>query len=1282
MNIEDIPAWQLQQQQQQQQQQANASQAALVNNLNIFTSSFSLSSSSSSTINSTNSTSSNDSSSSTSSQTADVKSDIKVDPDVKSEPEVKNESEIKSEIKQEVKPTTPTTPTTTTTTTMETVVKTEIKTEVHQPNTQQLPVVDSKENLSSIPTPTPTPTTTTTTPSTSQTNMYENSEYSVPTQQNDVNTVNNSSTTSTTLTTSTTTTSTATPAKQDDTYDEDCTLNEANFLAKLKKSAKMLYRRLQSLAVLCDLVKTNFADLSNDMWPEVANMGSGQDPTWWGLQEDKDLLIGVHKHGFGKYDKIFADPNLTFTKPKKFTVTEGSSGEGTTEAANITSTATTTTTTTIERNLNEKDIPGAKWLTLRFKLVIKALGLGKSGKSKKSDKSKFKSEWSKREMSDFYRAIITHGVPWSIEHNDYDFESLRKRAKLKQKSTQAIQQHYTDFLSMCSEIMEQKKEGKTEETKKEKDGFVLSFVQAKRALERLNMFNTIRKQILSLQDTELTQRFQIVKVSTITKRSGLPEWWIPIVHDKELLKGVDKHGFGKWESIFTDPESEFYKITGPKIAQAAANESKTTSKDATSKDGSESTKKDEENKESSGGTTDTSSLVTIKLDTMETDDTNDKGKDVDKQDDEDENDDNEGEDDDEMEGDDKSKKKKSSSLSSSSKDVSSGKPGAKPKGKRGGNRRDTKYSSLLSIPKDKVLLKRINVLIKAVVESSASKDRMIDSRDAGDADSPTVGSKRKANVLGESGGPSSKRHKKIDVRRDEAGNIIFPLDVGVLSIAALGIVSDKKNYHNEKYIWPIGFKSTREYTSTIDVTKRCTYTCEILDGGDKPIFKITPSDDVANAVSANSSSSAWKQIIDRINSKRNDDSKRTSVSGPEYFGFGLPQIIELISQLPGAEKCTRFGTNTKSKKNKDIDDSSSSLTPSLSSSGGLATTTTINLNGDGKSFLSTLNFGKGSIGINELRTSGLSPQTQQALFAKQFQQSQYLAQAQNYQKPLIWQTNPQMNSTSTQFVGQMPSQQQTLRSLSLARSNMPMLQQQIPQTYTKKIGDQITSVYPFMTQQTRSAPPPTTPISTSTPINNQPMSSTMSPSTPQSQPIGVPTLKPIGSQTMMQLKQVQGHGVPTANIPRQILPGSGGIVGGLGGSGGLVVSGGAVAPTSISSSGGPTIPPSTQQITTPISILDSSSLASSIGRGYPNPQISPSSYKLYSSFPPPSVSQSNPSTPMMFVPQQHGSVSAYPTFNTTHPNPNLVVFHQAQLQTQSLNLPQPIHQSTEDKPSS
>lgn len=56
-----------------------------------------------------------------------------------------------------------------------------------------------------------------------------------------------------------------------------------------------------------------------------------------------------------------------------------------------------------------------------------------------------------------------------------------------------------------------------------------------------------------------------------------------------------------------------------------------------------------------------------------------------------------------------------------------------------------------------------------------------------------------------------------------------------LQILDLGVVEyERPQYHSEKNLFPIGFKSMREHNSQRRLGERCQYICEITDGGLKP----------------------------------------------------------------------------------------------------------------------------------------------------------------------------------------------------------------------------------------------------------------------------------------------------------------------------------------------------------------------------------------------------------------------------------------------------------------
>jgi len=104
-----------------------------------------------------------------------------------------------------------------------------------------------------------------------------------------------------------------------------------------------------------------------------------------------------------------------------------------------------------------------------------------------------------------------------------------------------------------------------------------------------------------------------------------------------------------------------------------------------------------------------------------------------------------------------------------------------------------------------------------------------------------------------------KKITRLVINRDENGNILYPINVNSsLKILNIGkICWEKPAYHSEKNIFPIGFKSVREHSSIKKLGERAVYTCEIMDGGNKPIYKITPHEDPENPIIKESSTGCW-----------------------------------------------------------------------------------------------------------------------------------------------------------------------------------------------------------------------------------------------------------------------------------------------------------------------------------------------------------------------------------------------------------------------------------------
>lgn len=88
---------------------------------------------------------------------------------------------------------------------------------------------------------------------------------------------------------------------------------------------------------------------------------------------------------------------------------------------------------------------------------------------------------------------------------------------------------------------------------------------------------------------------------------------------------------------------------------------------------------------------------------------------------------------------------------------------------------------------------------------------------------------------------------------------------------------------------------------------RVAYTCEIIDGGARPMYRVTPSDDADNPITRDSSTGCWIDIVRRVNLLMNNRNRNSlTVSGPERFGLSDDAVIGLLRQMPNVDKCLRF----------------------------------------------------------------------------------------------------------------------------------------------------------------------------------------------------------------------------------------------------------------------------------------------------------------------------------------------------------------------------------------
>lgn len=122
----------------------------------------------------------------------------------------------------------------------------------------------------------------------------------------------------------------------------------------------------------------------------------------------------------------------------------------------------------------------------------------------------------------------------------------------------------------------------------------------------------------------------------------------------------------------------------------------------------------------------------------------------------------------------------------------------------------------------------------------------------------------------------------------------------------IGTIKPKISYHSQHNLFPVGYKSIRDYASMFSKERRAKYTCEILDGGEKPIYKVTSSEDPENPIVRDSSTGCWVHICKKVNDLTDNDDKKVTISGTERFGLIESTVKRILEGLENSEKCVNY----------------------------------------------------------------------------------------------------------------------------------------------------------------------------------------------------------------------------------------------------------------------------------------------------------------------------------------------------------------------------------------
>uniref|UniRef100_A0A8C3ACD6 Chromodomain helicase DNA binding protein 6 n=1 Tax=Cyclopterus lumpus TaxID=8103 RepID=A0A8C3ACD6_CYCLU len=337
--------------------------------------------------------------------------------------------------------------------------------------------------------------------------------------------------------------------------------------------------------------------------------------SWWDAEADKSLLIGVHKHGYERYNAMRADPDLCFLERvgmPDVTALSAEQGGGDVGAdmtdrwnsqmsgdlcvqdgALVTTTATmvvgTGTTMVVGTGTGVASLhvvqarplwPSGPALTARMRRLITAyqrftlrrepmlrhdfllhdglvgMGAGVGGAGGGAAHGHHGGgplawQWTRREQADFYRTVSSYGVVYDSDRKSFDWSQFRALARLERKTDESLERYFNCFVNMCRTAC--RLPPRKEEGSVDPAVLVdpLTEERAARTLYRIELLRKIREQVL--RHPLLSARLQLCRPSLY-----LPVWWESGKHDRDLLLGAARHGLSRTDFyILNDPQLSF-----------------------------------------------------------------------------------------------------------------------------------------------------------------------------------------------------------------------------------------------------------------------------------------------------------------------------------------------------------------------------------------------------------------------------------------------------------------------------------------------------------------------------------------------------------------------------------------------------------------------------------------------------------------------------------------------------------------------------------------------------
>ncbi|KAI8096416.1 SNF2 family N-terminal domain-containing protein [Halteromyces radiatus] len=262
----------------------------------------------------------------------------------------------------------------------------------------------------------------------------------------------------------------------------------ADYIEHIERKGRNLLLRIQMLYLVRDrIVPKDWEEAKVLPIPKV----TGTPPSdWWGDNEDRDLLLGICKHGYQQYLTMRNDPEFSFYG-KKFDDSKAGALEDDDTVPNV-STNENDVSTKKEENMDNADDQVYVWpskadIGMRLRRIIAAflreeandlrrqkvlekeqvkegnrLERQRQRESRQAERQRSRRtgsiyRWHKRNKADFLRTVLSFGVETVPGDPNIRWDRFREISGLENRPDDVLDAYYHRFVSACEEIMKRQK---------------------------------------------------------------------------------------------------------------------------------------------------------------------------------------------------------------------------------------------------------------------------------------------------------------------------------------------------------------------------------------------------------------------------------------------------------------------------------------------------------------------------------------------------------------------------------------------------------------------------------------------------------------------------------------------------------------------------------------------------------------------------------------------------------------------------------------------------------